>query len=320
VKKFFPALLGLILSVTALSGCGTTPADETSLRLGALTGPTAMGMVQLLDGRDDGYAPLVCGSADELVPLLLQGELDAAALPVNLAAALYSKTGGELRAAAVTVLGVLNLCELGGDTLTSPAALRGQTLYATGKGSMPEVYLRYVLQQSGLDPDRDMNVEWKSEPAEIVALLKNAGHAFCLLPQPFASAAEMQLGEGLHASLSLGELWEEYAGETGCVTACLAVRADYAGAHPEQVKKLLEDCAASVQWVTEAPADAALVCEELGIVKASVAEKALPRCGLVCLTGEEMRQALEPCLRIIYEFSPAMIGGACPGEEFFYEG
>jgi len=319
MKKTTTVLLCLVLIPLLLTGCGKTD-EENTVRLGALTGPTAMGMAQLLDGTVPGYDPTLAGSADELMPLLLRDQLDIAAIPVNLASTLYNKTEGQLRVIAVNVLGVLYLCELGGETLTSPADLRGQTLYATGKGAMPEVYLRYVLQNGGIDPDKDVNIEWKSEPAEVVALLKNRGSGYALLPQPFATAAGIQLGKDFRAALSLADLWKEAAVDAGAVTACIVARAAFIEEHPELVSTFLENCAASVQWVTENPADAALICEELGIVKAAVAEQAIPLCSLVCLTGSDMRHALAPCLHLLCDFSPAMIGGACPGEDFYYEG
>ena len=55
--------------------------------------------------------------ADEIVPLLMKGELDMAAIPANLAATLYQKTEGGIQAVAVNTLGVLYVVEKGGDTV-----------------------------------------------------------------------------------------------------------------------------------------------------------------------------------------------------------
>ena len=139
-------LLALVAMLAVPGFCETT-----AVRVGALTGPTAMGMAQLLNQPE--YTPTIVGAADELMPRILQGEVDIAAVPANLAATLYQKTQGGVTVLAVNVLGVLYVGELGGETVQTVADLKGKTLLATGKGATPEYFLRYILTQNGLDPD-----------------------------------------------------------------------------------------------------------------------------------------------------------------------
>ena len=73
-----------------------------ALRIAGLKGPTTMGLVNLLSMEEDGTASMdydlqLYGAADEIVPLLMKGELDMAAIPANLAATLYQKTEGGIR-------------------------------------------------------------------------------------------------------------------------------------------------------------------------------------------------------------------------------
>ena len=176
-------------------------AEAVTVRLAALTGPTAMGMAKIFSDADAGtaandYEYALYGAADELTPQLLQGGVDIAAVPLNLASVLYNKTSGGVRLCAVGVLGVLYITEFNGETVQSLADLKGKTVYATGKGSTPEYFLRYLLAENGLDPDIDVTVEWKSEPSEVVALLKAENGGIAMLPQPYVTAAAAQLGEG----------------------------------------------------------------------------------------------------------------------------
>ena len=87
-----------------------------ALRIAGLKGPTTMGLVNLLSMEEDGTASMdydlqLYGAADEIVPLLMKGELDMAAIPANLAATLYQKTEGGIQAVAVNTLGVLYVVE-----------------------------------------------------------------------------------------------------------------------------------------------------------------------------------------------------------------
>ncbi len=293
-------------------------AEAEDIRVGALTGPTSMGMVKLWE--DAPYCvPTVLGAADELMPLILKGEVDIAAVPANLAATLYNKTGGDVTALAVSVLGVLYIGEFNGQSVRTVADLAGKTLYATGKGSTPEYFLRYLLTQNGLDPDKDVTIEWKSEPSEVVALLNARQSGIAMLPQPYVTAAAAQLGDGFRVALSLSEEWEKLDNGTLCTTAVVVARREFAQNHPEELRAFLENLAASVAWVNENPESAAELCEAFGVIKAAVAEKAIPECNLVCITGEQMKQALSGCLGVIYEQNPKAVGGAMPGDDFYYE-
>ena len=202
--------------------------------------------------------------------------------------------------------------------MQSLADLRGKTVYATGKGSTPEYFLRYLLAENGLDPDADVTVEWKSEPSEVVALLKADNGGIAMLPQPYVTAAAAQLGEGFRAAVSLSEAWDALDNGSRCVTAGVVVRTEFAEAHPEAVEAFLAEMAESVDWVNANPADAGEICGALNIVKAPVAAKAIPNCHLVCLTGEEMISAAAGTLETLFALNPSAVGGALPGEDFWF--
>ena len=209
MKRIITLVLALILALT-LCACVTpkTPmpiedgdksaAQPVTVRLGGLKGPTSMGMVKLFDDADNGvgqnaYTYTIAASANELTPQLVQGELDVLAVPANVAAILYNQTEGGVVLLAAGTLGVLYIVEKGGETVTDIASLNGKTIYATGKGATPEYALTYLLSQHGLTLGEDVQVEWKSEPTEIVALMAEQDNAVAMLPQPFVTVAQSQV-------------------------------------------------------------------------------------------------------------------------------
>ena len=91
LKKLFVILLSAAL-VFSLGACAKTAQEpDTKIRIAGLKGPTSMGLVKLMDNEK--YKFTLAGSADEVTPLLLKGELDMAAVPANLAAVLYNNSG-----------------------------------------------------------------------------------------------------------------------------------------------------------------------------------------------------------------------------------
>ena len=297
------------------------PDGRPPLRVGALKGPTAMGLVMMMGDGDASDGPWefdLAGSADELTPKLIKGDLDIACVPANLAAVLYNKTEGQIAVLAVNTLGVLYIVEDGGETIGSMADLEGRTIAAAGKGSTPEHSLRYLLEQNGLDPDEDVTIDWKSEHAECVAALAAGTADLALLPQPFVTVAQGKL-ENLRVALDLTAEWDALDNGSAMITGVAVARRDLVEQQPELVDRFLEEYAASVDRVNADPAAAAERIAEHGILEsAAVAEAALPHCNIVCLTGQEMYEKLSGYLQILAEAAPESVGGALPRDDLYY--
>ncbi len=311
----------------AVSGAASSEgAKELSttdaLRVAGLKGPTTMGLVNLLSMEADGTASMkydlqLYGAADEIVPLLMKGELDMAAIPANLAATLYQKTEGGIQAVAVNTLGVLYVVEKGGDTVQSMADLAGRTILSTGKGTTPEYVLRYLLTQNGIDPDKDVTIEYYSEATEVTAQMANAEDAIAVLPQPYVTAAGLQ-DETLRVALDLTEEWNKVC-DTQLITGVTVVRKEYAEEHPDVVAAFLTDYAKSVEAANTDLDGTAALCEEQGVVaKAAIAKKALPECNIVCLTGDELKTNASAYLQVLFDADPKAVGGAMPGDDFYW--
>ena len=291
------------------------------LRIAGLKGPTTMGLVNLLSMEQAGTAAMdydlqLYGAADEIVPLLIKGELDMAAIPANLAATLYQKTSGGIQAVAVNTLGVLYVVEQG-DTVHSMADLKGRTILSTGKGTTPEYVLRYLLTANGLDPDKDVDIQYYSEATEVTAQMASTQDAIAVLPQPYVTAAGLK-DDTLRVALDLTAEWDKVA-DTQLITGVTVVRKAYAEEHPDVVAAFLADYAQSVNAANTDLEGTAALCEEQGVVaKAAIAKKALPNCNIVCLTGEELKADVSCYLQVLYDADPAAVGGALPGEDFYW--
>lgn len=306
------------------------PAEETAsaetadgaLRVAGLKGPTTMGLVNLLSMEKDGTASLdydlqLYGAADEIVPKLIKGELDMAAIPANLAATLYQKTNGGIQVMAVNTLGVLYVVEKG-NTVHSFADLKGRTILSTGKGTTPEYVLRYLLKKNGLDPDKDVKIEYYSEASEVTAQMAAARKdAIAVLPQPYVTAAQMKDSD-LRVVLDLTREWNRVC-DTQLITGVTVVRTEYAKQNPDVIAAFLTDYQKSVKAANEDIDGTAALCEEVGVVaKAAIAKKALPKCNIVYRNGQEMKKDISAYLQVLYDASPAAVGGKLPDDNFYY--
>lgn len=306
--------------VLALMALPAAFAESTPIRVGALKGPTAMGMVQMMEGKADAYEFTLAAAPDEIVPLLVKGELDIAAVPANLGSVLYNNTQGGVRALAINTLGVLYIVERG-DTVHSVADLKGRTLVTAGKGSTPEYALNYILRGNGLDPEADLTIEFKSEHAECLAAMLQDESVVAMLPQPFATVAQTK-AEDMRVALDLTAEWDALqAGAeapSAMITGIAVARTAFVEENPEAVARFLADYAESVKFAQEDVEGAAKLIGQFDIFEAGPAQKALPFCNIVFIDGADMKDRLGGYLAALLEQDPAAVGGALPGDDFYY--
>lgn len=293
-----------------------------TVRIGSLKGPTSMGLVYMMDQSEKGetenhYEFTMTAAADELLPAMVSGDLDIALVPANVASVLYNKTQGGVAVIDINTLGVLYLLS-GDESISSMQDLKGRTVYLTGKGTTPDYVLQYLMEQNGLDK-QDVTLEYKSEAAEVAAVLVENQDAIGVLPQPFATAACAQ-NENLSVVMDLTEEWDAVQGENGSrlVTGVTIARKEFLEEYAEAAEAFLREHKESAAYANEHVEEAAELVASCGIIeKAAVAAKAMPKCNITYIDGEEMKTALSGYLEVLYAQDPSSVGSALPGDDFY---
>lgn len=322
-KKTKLTALGMALLILcfAFAGCGAKK-EQAVVRVGSMKGPTSMGLLFMMESDEAGetkndYDFTMVTTADELLPLVVKGELDIALVPANVASVMYNKTQGGVTVIDINTLGVLYM--VSGDTsLTEITDLKGKTIYLTGKGTTPDYTLQYILAGNGMTDE--CTLEYKSEATEVAAILSENPEAVGLLPQPFVTVACSQ-NQALSVIFSMDEEWKKAQGDEGSstVTGVTVVRNEFLKENEYAVKAFLEEHAESAKAINEdAVAGAALAVEAGIIAKEPIAQKAIPNCNIVCITGEEVKEKLSAYLDVLFSQSPEAVGGSLPGEDFYY--
>ncbi|MCI7812975.1 MAG: ABC transporter substrate-binding protein [Lachnospiraceae bacterium] len=322
-KKWMSIVIvaGLALSCMTVVADGDH-SDDVVVRVGSLKGPTSMGLVSMMEENekddDKDYEFTMVTAADELLPQIISGQIDIALIPANVASVLYNKMGGELSVIDINTLGVLYAVS-GDDTLTGIGGLKGRTIYLTGKGTTPDYVLRYLLEQNGIGLD-EVTLEYKSEATEVAAVLAETPDAVGILPQPFVTVATTK-NEALKPVIDLTQEWDELNVETGSrlVTGVTVVRNEFLEKYEDEVQDFVEDHMESTAFINSHVEEGAELVEKVGIIeKAAIAQKAIPYCNIVCITGEEMKEALSGYLGVLYDMAPESVGGELPDDTFYW--
>lgn len=304
----------MLFSLAAFAACSKKQ-DDTEIRIAALKGPTGMGMVKLADKQNyPNYTVSIEASPDALNPRIISGEVDVAAVPVNLASVLYNKLDGDISVLAVSTLGVLYVVEAGSE-VNSVADLAGKTVYATGQGATPEYILNYLLDKNGVAGSVEVN--YVGEHAALATMLANGSAEIGMLPEPNVTST-LAGNDNLRIALNLTEEWNKVC-STELVQGVVIARKSFVNEHPEAIEQFLREYERSSAFVNENIDEAAKLIVDAGILgNVEIAKKAIPNCNISFSKGEAMHKAVEGMLAVLFEANPKSIGGKLPDKDFYY--
>jgi NitT/TauT family transport system substrate-binding protein len=305
-----------VLSMVALGAI----ASPKPIVVGALKGPSGIGMVKLFEtppaAADGSTVQLIAvASADLMTAKLISGEYDMGVLPLNVAAKLYT-AGIPLKLAAIVGNGMVSFLSADA-SISSLADLRGKRINVAGQGATPDYLFRRLLRGAGIDPDKELNLDYSLPYPEAAVALASGKINYAILPEPFVTMAKLQ-NPGLRSILDLGALWTKQTGQASYPMTALVVSSKLATERPTTVKAILDACAASIAWVLANPAEAGALVEkqELGL-KAGVAAKAIPVSSYVFIDARAARPSVEALLSVFLELAPASVGGRLPDDGFY---
>ena len=327
--------ISLILTFAMVSlfavGCSDSSKDVSSLtaseepktkvNVAVLKGPTALGMLKVMEDNNNGvanndYKFEAFAAPDQLVPNIVNKSIDIASVPTNLAATLYKKTNKNVSIIAVNTLGVLSILTNGVE-IKSVADLKNKTIYATGKGSTPEYALNYILEKNGLEVGKDVKVEYKSEHAELATAVISGNADIAMLPQPFVTKVTSK-NKNVKIALDLSEEWAKVSNGGELVMGCLIVRNDFLKDNKDAVDAFLAEYYSSTYNANDKLDETAAYAEKFNIMEAEVVSMALPYCNIVYRTGDKMKSSVKEYLNVLYQSNPASIGGEIPDDAFYY--
>lgn len=332
MKKLLALILAALM-VMSLSACGKTTDNKKSsankaeeykgidMQIACMTGPTGIGMAKLMKDAEDektanNYEFTVASAATDIMPKFIKGEIQIASVPTNVAATFYNNTNGKIRMLAVNTYGVLSILEKG-NTIKDIEDLKGKTIYSTGKGQNPEYILKYILSENGIDPEKDVTINFVSSD-DLVAKLVSGEAEVAMAPEPAATTV-MVKNKALNRVLSINDEWKKVS-DTELMMGCVIALDSYVKENPEAVEKFLEEYEKSIAFANENLEDAAEYCESYKIAPSkAIAQKAIPTCNLTYVRGKDMKKNVNGYFNVLFKADPKSIGGALPKDDIYYK-
>lgn len=326
-KRFFAVLMAAVM-LFSFASCkdnpdnGGTNSEETTsyirenkTRIAVLEGIDVLGTAKIRVSRDYAYTVTSCKSAEELMNMVTDGKADLAALPLDLAAKLYNSTNGGVKIIAVNTLGALYILT-GDSSVTDLADIKGKTVYATGKGGYYEYFIDYILTQNGIDPEKDVTIEYK-EQDELTALALDGTAKLCFIPEPYATKVITENKE-MKRLVDLNGLWEKSAGAKP-VQGVVIARTEYIEQNPEYIETFLFQNEVALNYLSSEDNQGLNFLYENGYFSSfETAQRSIPACNLVFMRGEDMKPGIKNTFDVLYGVDPASVGGAIPDDGIFH--
>lgn len=324
MKKVISILLALVL-VLGFAGCTKAEPDLTdvSCNIYGIAGPTGVGLANLMEKAENGEGKLnyninLAANNEEIVAKISNKEADIAAVATNLASSLYNKTNGGIQVLAINTLGVLNVVTKGYE-VDSIDDLKGLTIYSTGQGANPEYIINDILKNNNLEVGKDVEIEFVSQPTELVAKMVQNEKAVVVAPQPVATNITNKV-QTAKIVIDLNDEWNKFHDEQ-LTMGCIIVRKEYAKENPDAVKAFLSEYKESIEKTNSDIEGTATLCEKYKIIApAAVAKKAIPLCNVVYQDGKTMKTNLSAYLQFLFDANAKSVGGKLPADDFYYEG
>lgn len=319
---FFFLVLLFAFSVGLVSARGSKEySEELKITVAIFKGPSGISAAKLLG---DNYQPgfgvrieyIILSSPLEAVAKMTSGEADAVFLPVNMAAKLYSK-GPKFKLAAVSGLGSLYMIS-SDSSIKNWNDLKGETIYLTGKGATPDYLLRYLLLENGLDPEKDVKLDFSAQAPQIAQLMIAERAVTSFLPQPFVLQVELKSESARIVLDPQKELLRIRGGDQAYPFTAFAISPKLYKTRPDAAAALLDALEESINWTLNNPKEASIIIEDFGIMSAAIAEKAIPVSGIEYIPAPKAQKSVEDFLNMLLELDPVSVGGKLPDEGFYF--
>ncbi len=315
-KRFIGLCIVVVGFVVALTSCSNKPTNE--LTLSVLAGPTGISMAEILQEppvyKDYQVSPRIFTSPLEVVPTMVTGESDIVAIPLNLGAKLYTAKGVQYSLVAITGTGMLQIITRD-QNIQEFQDLENSTVYGAGQGGSPEIIYNILAKNRGVDSPLDFTY---NAPSQLATAVMEGLVDTALLPEPFVTLALSR--PDLFVAVDIQDEWISSIGqgETYPMTG-IFISSELLNSEPKVVEQFLDDLESSIQWVQNNPEDAGAIVEEWGIMKSSVAEKAIPNLALTFITGDTAQSMATVYLNQLFLQDPSSVGGSLPDENFYWK-
>lgn len=257
---------------------------------------------------------------DELRAAILSGESRLFTTPTHVPA-MFANRGVPVRLLAVTSMGHLYIVT-DDPSIHTLDDLRGKTLTNFFRNDMPDLTFRALIKRQGLDPDRDMTIQYVGSPMEAAQMLAAGRAHVAMLSEPpatMAIALAGRQGRTLYRAISVQQEWGRLFGAPRIPMAGVALHQELIDTRPEVLAVLRAGLKPSAAWAPAHLEEAGALAEAQMDMRAEMFRASLKYQNIEVQSALAMKDELLNFYRALMEISPAAVGGHLPDDSLFLD-
>lgn len=332
MKKKLSLLLVIMMTISIFIGCGNSSGvQEVSaekvteikeINFATPDGLTAVAVAKLIKEKPEvkpGYSInyTIEKSSESLVINVMKNDPDIAIVPSNVAATAFNKNK-EYKIAGTIGFGSFYI----GTTNEKQTFedLKGKEVYNIGRGLTPDIIARTVLEDKGINVDKDINFSYVDGVNELAPIILSGKTQYAVIPEPALSAVQSQ-NKKINIILDLNEEWKRINNsEYGYPQSTIIVKKDLYENNKEFVKAFLNQVKDSTQWIYNNKETLGNYCEEIGVsAKKPIIIKSLEKSNIKYVDIKDSYKEYKTYFEKLNQFDPKTIGGSIPDDEIFME-
>jgi NitT/TauT family transport system substrate-binding protein len=258
----------------------------------------------------------------QLQAIISSSQADFVSLPTTSASLFYNK-GISLQLLDCSIWNILYVVTAD-SSIKDLTDLKGKRIVIPYQGAIPDAMFRFVWQQYGLDPDKDIEIYYAPDPVQASQLLLAGRDKYVLLSEPSATSVILngqRTGQNYLRALNMETEWKKASrSERSTPIAGTVVLGDLKD-RPEIIDVFVSEYQKAVNWILANPKAAGLVGEKVladSGFKAPVLTASMSNISWRFVKAQDARADIEAFFSALSQVSPNYIGGKLPDGNYYY--
>lgn len=254
-------------------------------------------------------------NSDALVVDMLKREGDIAIVPSNFAAQLYNKN---LDYVILGTVGWGSFYIVSDKKITSLKELKNKQIYTFGRGLTPDIVLRNILLNNGINLENDIKINYVTSGNELPPLFIGGKANIINIPEPMLSTL-IYKDKKAYVNFNLNDIWKNlYKTKYGYPQSTLVVKKEILDKNPQFIKSFLENLESSIKFLYGNSDNKNDYINRLNImINMNVIDNILLNANIDFVRIDNCKQEYENYFKVLNQFNSKVLGGNIPDEKIF---
>lgn len=253
--------------------------------------------------------------SESLVMNFLKKESNIGIVPSNLAGQLHNKN---LNYKIIGTVGWGSFYVISRENLEDIKDLKGKEIYTIGKGLTPDIMLQTILEENGINPAKDLKINYLSGGNELAPLYLAGKVNIAMVSEPVLSKI-MSKDNKTKINFNMNDEWKKiFKSNTGFPQSTLIVTEELVKEDPEFVSKFITELKNSIEFIYSENSDKEKYIAESKItIDISILNEVIKRANIKFVLADDSKEVYKLYFEKIEKTNSKAIGGKIPDEKIF---